>query len=289
MDKHNFTDNVKIEQTSRNVITVYVKGITSGWEMHNLLSADRHHDSKYCDRNLEKEHLDDIKDKNGLVWDFGDLFDACNGRYDPRRSYNDLRPEYVCDNYLDAIVADAAKFYSPYANNFGMIGRGNHESSILYNAGIDISSNLIHRLNSDYNGHVFSGLYGGYIRFVFNSGKSQTLVLKYFHGEGTGQSMSRATINKQGFMYADADIIVNGHGHDSWSVPVARERISERGVISRDIQHHVRTPSYQDNYRDGGDGWYVEKGLMVKPLGALAMRFFYRSHRVEVEITQKVK
>jgi hypothetical protein len=101
--------------------------------------------------------------------------------------------------------------------------------------------------------------------------------------------MSRAVINKQGFMYADADIIVNGHGHDSWSVPVARERISERGIISRDIQYHVRTPSYQDNYRDGGDGWYVERGLMVKPLGALSMRFFYQSHRIEVEITQKVK
>ena len=41
-----------------NVLTLYLDDVSSGWEQWILLSADRHHDNVYCDRRLERAHLD---------------------------------------------------------------------------------------------------------------------------------------------------------------------------------------------------------------------------------------
>jgi len=63
----------------------------------------------------------------------GDMFDVMQGRYDPRRSYDDLRPEYKTSTYLDDIVKDAADFFKPYAKNFLMIGRGKSPNILIGN------------------------------------------------------------------------------------------------------------------------------------------------------------
>lgn len=280
-------DNIEMVPTGRNVVTLYINDVGSGFELPILLRADAHRDHIDCDRALEKQHLEEIKEKNGLAADFGDLFDACGGRFDPRRSYSNLRPEYKVDNYLDKLVEDHSKFYGPYAQHFIVMATGNHESSILENNGVDLTDNLVHRLNVEYNGHVQRGGYGGYIRFVFNSGKSQTIVLKYFHGALGSNSISVA--NRQSMMYPDADIIINGHNHSAWYMPIARERISERGAVSTDIQHHIRTASYVDHYKDGNGGWFVERGNTPRPRGAVMLRFYFKNHKIETEVTQLVK
>ena len=53
------------------------------------------------------------------------------GKYDPRSSKDDLRPEHQGSNYLDSLVNTAADFFEPYAKNLIMIARGNHEAAIL--------------------------------------------------------------------------------------------------------------------------------------------------------------
>lgn len=287
MNKIKFNENIEIMQNSRNVITVYVNGISSGWELNTLFRSDEHFDSPYCNRQLLKNQMDKIKEDNGMIFSFGDLFDAMQGHYDPRRMNSELRPEYKVDNYLDEIVTDNARFHAPYAKNLVLVTPGNHEKSILKANGVDLTSNFAYRMNSDHGGHVLTGCYGGYIRFIFNSGRSQSLLVKYFHGHNL--SFSRGQVDKQGSMYPDADIIVNGHAHDAWYVPVSRERMSERGVIYKDIQHHLRTSSYKDDYGDGGDGFAVENGHRPSPNGAALVKFCFDNHRVEVEITQKVK
>src|SRR3990167_5322867 len=105
----------RAEQDSANVLTVHFNQVAAGWEQWVLLTADRHHDNIYCNRALEKYDLDQAKERNALIADFGDLFCAMQGKYDPRSSMDDIRPEDVGADYLDRIVKHAAEFYGPYA------------------------------------------------------------------------------------------------------------------------------------------------------------------------------
>lgn len=294
----NLSNNLtEIEHVSRNVLAVRFLYVHSGWEQYILLTSDRHHDSKWTDRDLELEHLEEAKRRNAYVIDVGDLFDVMQGKYDPRRSYRDLRPEYTVENYLDEIVEDAAKFYEPYADRFLLIGRGNHEQAVLKNNGVDLISNVVHRLNAAARTKIQAGYYGGWVRFLFSIGGTQkeSKNLKYFHGAGGGGPVTRGVIqtNRQAVYLPDADIVVNGHTHDAWHVPIQRERLSEAGVVYQDVQDHIRTASYKDEYRDGGDGWHVETWKPPKPIGACWLRFYHecknRRARVKVEVIQALK
>lgn len=267
---------LSIVHNSGNVMTLYIDNVFEGWEQWFLLSSDRHHDSVDCNRELELKHLEQAKERKAFIIDVGDLFDAMQGKYDARKSYKNLRPEYKEDNYLDLIVQDAAKFYSPYVQQFLMIGRGNHESSVLKNNSVDLIGNTVHRLNSDYGGHVQAGGYGGWVRILCTVGGAQreSVLIKYFHGSGGGGPVTRGVIqtNRQAVFEPDADIVVNGHTHDSWTVPIERERLSASGIVYTDIQYHIRTATYHDDYGDGSNGWHVERGGAPKPMGACWLR-----------------
>jgi len=65
-----------VEHVSRNVLNVKFENISTGWEQYILLSSDRHHDSKWTDRDLELEHLEKAKERNAYVIDVGDMFDV---------------------------------------------------------------------------------------------------------------------------------------------------------------------------------------------------------------------
>ena len=137
---------MKIAKKSHNVIDVF-DDVKQGWEKWYLLRSDAHHDSAACDREFEIQHLELAKERKAHILDFGDIFDAMQGRYDPRRSYPDMRQEYADamikngSSYLDLIVNDAAKFYKPYRLMWLLQGYGNHETSIQKH----IDTNLIER------------------------------------------------------------------------------------------------------------------------------------------------
>ena len=276
-----------------NVLTVKFSGISSGWEQWFLLSADRHHDNIHCNRRLEKEHLEEVKRREAFIIDGGDLFCAMQGKYDPRSNMDSLREEDKVERYLDSIVDHATEFYAPYAKNFLMIGKGNHETNIIKRMGTCLASSLARDLNKEHGGNVSVGGIGGWVRFQFvvNKTKRKSLNLKYHHGSGSGGPVTKGTIqaNRQGVYLPDANIVMNGHTHDSWVLPIARERLSEGGVIGRDIQWFVRTPGYKDGYRDGASGWENEKWMPPKPMGAIWLRFYYeRNDLIRSECIQAV-
>lgn len=276
-----------IEKNTANVLTVRFGEVAQGWEQYLLLSSDRHHDSVRCDRALEKKHLDKALERKALILDGGDLFDAMQGKFDPRRSYSGLRPEYKVDTYLDEIVADAAKFFGPYAKNIVLLGRGNHDQGIVKNNGVDLISNLAHQLNTTYGGNVAAGGYGGWVRFMFTIQKTRRISvnLKYFHGAGGGGPVTRGVIqtNRQAVYLPDADIVMNGHTHDAWVVPISRERISQQGKIFQDKSWYIRTPTYADDYGDGAGGWHVERWGAPKPKGCVWVRLFYDDGAIGIE------
>ena len=283
---------IVVEPTSRNVLTVRFNCVAAGWEQWILLSADRHHDSIYCDRKLELTHLKQAKERGALIADFGDLFCAMQGKYDPRSSMDDIRPEDVGQDYLDRIVKHAADDYAPFAENFLVIGKGNHESNVRKRHGHDLISSLVHRLNADHGGNINVGGYGGWIRLLCTMRKTvrQSKNLKYHHGAGGGGPVTKGVIqtNRQAVYLPDADIVVNGHTHDSWYVPIARERLTGRGVVTRDLIHFVRTPGYKDEYGDGDGGFHVETWKPPKPIGACWLRLFVETGKIGMEITQAV-
>jgi hypothetical protein len=259
------------------VLTVRFAAVKSGWEQWILLSSDRHHDNVHCDRKLERLHLEQAKEREALVLDFGDLFCAMQGKYDKRSSMDDIRPEDVDARYLDKIVEHAAEDYGPYAANWLLAGKGNHESSIVNHHGTDLTSNLVHRMNTLHGGQVHIGGYGGWVRLQYadESGRMRgTTCIKYHHGAGGGGPVTRGVIqtNRQAVYLPDANVVVNGHTHDGWIVPIARERLTTKGVVTRDLVHFIRTPGYKDEYGDGSKGWHVERWGAPKPIGAVWMR-----------------
>jgi len=293
-------DNEKeIQKLSHNVLRVTFPNVLSGFEQWFLLSSDRHHDSPHCNRELELEHLEQARERGGYVLDFGDIFDAMQGKYDPRRNYPDMREEYLTAmikkkvGYLDCIIDDAAKFYGPYADRWLLMAQGNHETAILSHNDIDLNQRLIGIMNQEHGTQINFGTYGGYIIFLFKIGKTQyeRIVLKYFHGSGGGGPVTKGVIqsNRQAVIYPDADIVVNGHIHESWVVTLARERLSQKGVVERGYQYHVRTPTYKDEYRDGADGWAVEKGMPPKPIGAVWLRIWHYQQHMHIQLMQDVR
>jgi hypothetical protein len=101
--------------------------------------------------------------------------------------------------------------------------------------------------------------------------------LKYFHGAGGEAPVTRGVIqtNRQAVYLPDADIVVNGHSHNSYYIPISRERLSAKGRQYFDIQHHLRTPGYKQSYGDGAQGWDVTRGGVPKPIGACWVKLKY--------------
>ena len=285
-----------VSKKSRNVLRVEFDDIRDGWEKWFLLSSDRHHDSGHTDRKLAKEHLQECQDKDAHVLDFGDFFDAMQGKYDPRRSYPDMMPQYLDSmqqdgiGYLDAITKDAVDFYKPFADRFVLIGRGNHETAIFSHNDTDLTNRIVYGLNSEAGTNIHVGGYGGWAQFKFTiqGTKRQSVNLKYHHGYGGGGPVTKGVIqaNRQAVYLPDAHIVVNGHIHESWILPMKRERFNSHGTISQDYQYHIRTGTYKDEYGDGYGGWANEKGMPPKPKGAVWLRFFYRNGGIDYQFTQ---
>lgn len=231
-----------------------------------MVTSDVHFDSPFCNRKQFFSDMD-IAIKNGAkILIIGDFFDAMQGRFDPRRDMSNLRPEYRRSDYYDYIVDDAAKLMEPYAEHIMMVTDGNHELAVLKNANTDITGRFVRKLSSD-NHKVFRGGYGGII--LFRQGDYITPT-KYFHGSGGEAPVTRGAIqtNRQAVFLPDFQIVLNGHSHHMYWIPVTRERVSDEGIHYFDIQHHVRTPGYAMTYADGSGGWEVTRGGIPKPIGS---------------------
>jgi hypothetical protein len=80
----------------------------------------------------------------------------------------------------------------------------------------------------------------------------------------------------------DADIVVNGHSHNSYHVPIVREKVNQAGIVYFDTQHHIRTPGYKQSYGDGSQGWDVTRGGVPKPLGGAWVTFSEKADSVQM-------
>jgi hypothetical protein len=272
-----------LKRISRNVHRVtwdLTKKSDCGWI---LIRSDAHHDSKHCDRAMEKRHLELAVKRNAMILDNGDLYDAMQGKFDRRSSKEDLLPEYKNGDYLDSLVNEAVKYYAPYAKQFAVLGQGNHETAIQKHH----ETNLTDRLRVGLNRHlkdegvdhrVYMGGYGGWIRLVgISHGAQDGKWLHYFHGSGGGGPVTRGVIqtNREAVYHPDPTFCVTGHTHDQWIVPIARDRIKDTGTLYQDTQYHIKIAGYKEEYGDGYGGWHIERGAPPKPVGACWIKLMW--------------
>jgi hypothetical protein len=257
----------------------------AGWEQWILHVADCHFDSVFCAREVMEEQFQEAKNRNARINIYGDFLDAMQGRFDPRRSMAELRPEYRREDYYDFVISDAAEWLAPYAANIDLMADGNHELAVLKAASTNLMDRLVDRLRlNNKKCRAVHGGYGGWIRYMFNISTTLTSIrLKYYHGasaSGGDAPVTRGVIQtaRQAVYLPDANIVVNGHSHNSYYVPIARERLSNKGQQYFDTQHHIRTPGYKQSYGDGSTGWDVTRGAPPKPIGSIWTRLYCIKH-----------
>ena len=284
-----------ISETSRGCYLVDMDATSTGWSQEFLLRSDAHHDNAHTDHRLEAIHLEEALDRKAGILDIGDLHCAMQGKWDKRASTDACRPEQREGRYLDSLVECAAEFYEPYAANWLLMSPGNHEGSILKRHETDLTERTAERLRSA-GSPVIRGTYSGFVRFSANVDGDRTIsrVLHYHHGHGGGGLMTHGVLNtrrKQSFL-PDADIIWNGHTHDSWSVRLSKARLTGKGTVHLDDVHHVSTPGYKDEFSPM-EGWHVERGGPPKPIGAAWLRLSIEHHskpnkhrRMKIEIRE---
>ena len=184
-----------VDATARNIHTVRMMATSKKWEQWFLLSSDRHHDNAHSDHALELRHLKQAKDRGAGILDIGDLHCAMQGKWDKRSDLSQCRPEQQEGRYLDSLVECAADFYAPFAANFVMVGRGNHEQSILKRHETDLTERTCERMSAMAGLPVIPGGYGGWVRFIISYNNSRIQKnLKYFHGSGGGGPVTRGVI-----------------------------------------------------------------------------------------------
>jgi hypothetical protein len=110
--------------------------------------------------------------------------------------------------------------------------------------------------------------------------------LKYFHGTAGGGIVTRGAINltRSLEIYEGMDIFVMGHIHENASRNDVRDTLTfNKGKRCYELQqkqiHLAITGSYKEEYGDGSNGWHVERGAPVKPVGGRILTLNGRRYR----------
>lgn len=294
---------IKLKQTDANVVKADL--IMNGDETARfLLMSDIHIDSVYCDRDALMHDIKTAYNMGAWFIIAGDIFDAMQGKFDPRRNMDELRPEYRRDDYFDAVIDDTAEILSPYADRILVIGYGNHETSILRRNNTDLIARLTKRLNR-INSPAIAGA-AGYAGWIVLTPKShegnphcRPLRLRYAHSAGGGNApVTRGMIstNRQAVYLPDADVVLNGHNHEGYIAAISRLRLSNKGREIQTSMWFVRTPGYKRVFGSSRakHGFDIEK-LSPKPIGSVLMevsadgRMQSKAERLKVNLTPWIR
>ena len=252
-----------------------------------LLTSDWHFDNPKTKRDLLFKHLDEAKQRNAKVIINGDMLCLMQGKYDPRKAKNAIRPEHNGNDYLDLVINDTAQKMIPYAENILQINTGNHESSVSERAETNILMRLVERINTFANTDIQLGAYMGYINLNFKRGTANyPCNIAYDHGHWGGVVTKGAlAVTRHASIFPDADIVMSGHTHDAWIMTHPRYVMNQhKGVVEVKKQYHVKTGTYKEEF-DSGQGWAVEKIAMPKHLGSCWVKIFMTNNGLEYEFT----
>lgn len=256
-----------------------------GADFRYLYISDLHLDNPKCDRNLLRRHLDQALETKSLVFCFGDVFCAMQGKGDPRGSKADVAEPHK-RTYWNAILNDAFEFFLPYKSILAVLSDGNHETAVIKHREIDLLEILCERLREN-KSQVQHMPYQGWVkhRYFDDRGKTassktcgRSLLTHFDHGRGGGGPVTRNVIetNRRMARIENSDCYVYGHVHESWQLKTQRERLTAQGNMEFATQLHLQCSTYKQEYV-AGNGFHMERGGPPKPLGGWWVR-----HRLKV-------
>jgi UDP-2,3-diacylglucosamine pyrophosphatase LpxH len=270
----------------------------SGQRLSLMLASDVHFDSVVCDLDLFTKHLRLAEELQAPVLICGDLLDAMQGKWDPRRQPEDLKDQYKVSAYYDAIVMDCAKFLSKFDIPAFILGLGNHETSVLSHSNTDLLGNVAYQLRVEHGKQAVAAGYWGYLRVMFrykkgNGAASKTIY--WHHGSGGAAPVSHGLIqaNRQGVWIRDADIVVNGHNHKNYTYAHPTEKLNQITMQPyNDIIWYLRTPGYKKSSGESMTTWGFEAEKLREPTSKgcifLTMEYNKANETVATDVMQKI-
>jgi hypothetical protein len=274
-----------VEQVSANTARMRVTyQRNQDWQFYVLLTADRHIDHALSDLSMQHRHLRLAQEGGYPVVDIGDLFCAMQGKRDPRSSRKALLDRLnQREEYMDALVDYAHEVLGPYSDVLALLGLGNHETGALKNNETHLLNRLVDRLNDNGSSAVLGG-YQGWLKMLFESeaqNNRQSINIRYTHGGGADAPVTKGTIqsSRRAVIYPDAHVVISGHSHNQWMMPIPRLRLNNVGREVRDEQLHLQIPSYKDEITGQVDGFAVEKQHAPKPMGAWWLKFWWEKDK----------
>lgn len=242
-----------------------------------FFTADHHKDNPLCQDELLYNHMSEAKKRDASIFMLGDTFCLMQGKGDPRRDKDSIRPEHNTATYIDTVIDDLTNFYSEFSDNIKLIGKGNHETKIKKHLETDVTHRLVKQLSNHTNTEIKSAGYGGFIPMKFTilspstgkRSKDKTLTTYFFHGSGGSAPVSKGTMQaNRKSAHIDADLMVQGHIHELWHIPYTRVRLDRNysGVIQSTLDH-IQLASYKNEFKMEG-GFQYESGTLPKQLGS---------------------
>ena len=265
-------------------------------ELSVMYASDVHADSVACDLDLFQNHLEQANKLKAPVIINGDLFDAMQGRFDPRRDPEDLKKEFKVSSYFDALVMWHSQLLRKFIDiPCFIIGEGNHEASVRKMNGTSLTERLAYDLSLHGVNAVGVG-YWGYVRitFKYTKGNGNASHLLYFHhGKSNNAVVTKGAIEfqRQSVYIRDAQVVLNGHIHEAMSLAQKVERLNPKTMRTyTELVWYLRTPGYVLSPSDNGTvtGWISEKHKEPKPRGCMFGTYHYYKSEVTLDITQKI-
>jgi len=240
-----------------------------------LVRSDAHHDAPTNFWKKEKEHLDLAKERNAAVLDFGDMFDVMNLPGDPRASRGGIKAEHAMrDSIVNSVMDSAAEAYAPYAKNFALLARGNHEETVIKHNGFDCTQELVRRLKSEHGAQCVHTPQTGFIRFhaTMSKNKRQSMVAYYSHGGGGYAPVTHGTIRqaRRSAILSGCDFVFTGHVHTSNYDTRTQHGVNTHGTEFIKIMHMLQISGYKRS-----DRWAKNKEFEPFAPGCAWLRFYY--------------
>ena len=288
---------ITVEKRSPEGIEINVEANATD-QLSIMYCSDIHADSIACDLDLFQTHLEQANKLKAPVIINGDLFDAMQGRFDPRRDPENLKKDFKVSSYFDALVMWHSQLLKKYTDiPCFIIGEGNHESSVRKING----TSLTERLAYDFSLHGINAVgvgYWGYVRvtFKYKKGNGAASHLLYFHhGKSSNAVVTKGAIEfqRQSVFIRDAQAVLNGHIHEAMSLAHKVERFNQRTMRTyTELVWYLRTPGYVLSPSDTGQttGWVSERHKDPKPRGCMFGNYYFTSEKSEItlDITQKI-
>jgi len=263
-------------------IRLNFRDVGPGWETWILSAPDVHWDNPHTDRNLFRKHMDQVVKRDGIAIFPGDFFCAMQGKWDPRKTKEDLRPEHQNGDYLDSLVRTATDWFEPYRDHIGFISMGNHEVGILNRHETNLTARLCSALD------VPQGGYSGFLDILTESaagGNRRRHRAFWHHGDGVGGEVTKGALrtDRWGSWVEGVDILIGGHIHQSWVIWTSALTALASGRQELVDRAHICSSTYKQEYEMQGT-WHVRKGRRPRPIGGTWIHFYYdRSARGRVK------